>query len=238
MNNKIQYFNLNKISEDLKRIVEEEWFVKCVKEILNCSIPWNNIKDRWWDDFCRIEVKRKEKLLKNLESVENFEQAYMYLKDFSFPELSPIEDPEKYKDKEYYDSLVEERKTQIKLINKAKSKYDIEWYILLHNCQILNGSLTYNIMKRLYPEVKWELYSSALHTFVSNVRNTDHLEYMIKNNESSIKIDDINENVICDMFWYFIDEPIKNIFSKPNQKLQIHSDIKKYLMEQFCYEYL
>lgn len=237
----ISYFNFNRIRDEFRKIVDETWFIDCIKRIIDSTIPWSDVNSNWWNDFCRIKQDKKEELLNNLKNVQNFDQAYNFLSSFSLIELSPIEDPDKYikykNSKDYceaYNDLLISRNDQLSVIERAKSKYDPEWYCYMDYCHIINGALTYQIMTKLYPNVKWYFYSARYHYFVSNISDISFLE-------SSIPLSSLNsttnvsEPLIADLYWFHCQYPINNLPMFDFTRFDNYDDIIDYLVKDLYF---
>jgi len=238
-----RYFDFNGCRDKFASIIMEGWFQSSIKCMVLNTVPWENVECKWWDDFCRIdELPRREglcsksELQRKLRECSTEDDAWSHLRLFPLPYLAPVENPATCVGESWYQSTLDDFSTQQSIAMKAITPLDPEWYVLLHNCQILNGILTYRIMTEWYPDVKWFLYASVAHTFVSNVADIGLLDELIIKSSGTSTLD-INQCIIADMYWFHVNVPISHILPNNRHYIETKLDdidsIHEWLKEQF-----
>lgn len=130
------YFSFDLCRNEFANITEMPWFQEEVKNIVKWKVPWNDMNNIWWRELCRIDNVSKDELQSYLIKCKSFDEAWIYLKEYPFPYLSPIEHSDDYPGDTDVLKCMEDQK---RILMKCNSSLDPEWYTSLHNCQILNG---------------------------------------------------------------------------------------------------
>jgi len=101
--NTASYYNFNNayFKEQFAAITQTDEFKKIIKSVMDTTIPHDDLTSTWWDNFCTIP--EKDTIMEHLKTSKSIDDSYKILKNYSFPQLSPIEDPEKYNTVKYAD---------------------------------------------------------------------------------------------------------------------------------------
>lgn len=128
------------------------------------------------------------------------------------PHYSPTENPEAVS--EQWKPIIErDIKDRENLIRKAKNRYDIRWYILLHGCYF-NASTIWIAMNYLYPKLKWRALESKGHVLITTGTTKQVYDYLFENGSSDFYIaepivkgkDQIKDLMKSDLDWKEYDD--------------------------------
>ncbi len=119
-----------------------------------------------------------------------------------------------YKPEDSTKYIIRDLEDRQKLMNAAKNKYDVKWYMLLHHCWS-NAKMIYLILSTISPENKWNVIVSKSHALVTNGNIEDLKNYL-------------NENTITSLNFYIAD-PIISILGNFKENVKnLMPDIKSW----------
>ena len=117
-----------------------------------------------WKLFYRYDRKSLDVILKS-------KKPWL---EYSWIQMSQTEDPELYSPtgehsklcKSHYGELKRDREDQIKLVEKAKTPEDIEWWCYVHNCGYWNGIFLMTLLAEAFPKKKFKVVETTVHVWV------------------------------------------------------------------------
>jgi len=128
--------------------------------------------------------------------------------DYPLPYLSPCEDPLTYPDDK---TLFEDAQTRAELVAQAQDRYQPAWWCYLHHCETLAVFILYPLLKRLYPQQNFWLYSGVYHTVLLNRPLKEYVHFNLTEIEFSR---DVGSPLVFDLVGQLLEKDLSWVFAQ------------------------
>ncbi len=211
-----KYLDLHSL--DFISFVDLPWFRKIVRDLSILPYYVSYMEDEEIADYYADDPKIQSIFLGH---------RFKSLIKYSMPYLSILDRPDEEMG-EIIEYITENWMQRDQLLEKARDRYQPEWYCLMHMCHYLNGTLTFPLMQHLYPGTKWWFIDTGIHAFVSNDDGSG-----LKENDTFETTSRLDEPMIVDFYWSNIGQPFKGINLGEGVVLDSLDQINAYLGETY-----
>ena len=136
-----------------------------------------------------LEHSQNKVLLEYEQRVEEFNKMFISDPNYFTVKMS-LQKPFTFS-KEYMEASISNNLSDLRdreeLIIKAKDKYDIRWYLILHSCW-QNAYVIYRAIEMVSPEIKWNIIKSPSHSLVTSGTIEQLKKYLYENGPNDFYI--------------------------------------------------